>query len=83
MFSVLSVHCVVRGLGASFLYKFPASRGGFLRQRTAFLFCIRLSSYDPSIYVVELRPLSFAPALSHFRPHRSTLLGCGLLLQME
>ena len=31
-FSVLSIHCVVRGLGASFLYKFSASRGGSLRQ---------------------------------------------------
>jgi len=31
-FSVLSIHCVARGLGASFLYKCPASRCGFLRQ---------------------------------------------------
>jgi len=31
-FSVLFIHCVVRGLGASFLYKCPASRGGSLRQ---------------------------------------------------
>jgi len=31
-FSVLSIHCVARGLGASFLYKCPASRGGSLRQ---------------------------------------------------
>jgi len=31
-FSVLSIHCVVRGLGASFLYKYPASRGSSLRQ---------------------------------------------------
>jgi len=31
-FGVLSIHCVARGLGASFLYKWPASRGGFLRQ---------------------------------------------------
>jgi len=31
-FGVLSIHCVARGLGASFLYKWPASRGGFLQQ---------------------------------------------------
>jgi len=31
-FSVLSVDCVARGLGASFLYKCPASRSGALRQ---------------------------------------------------
>jgi len=32
-FDVVSIHCVARGLGASFLYhKCPASRGGFLRQ---------------------------------------------------
>ena len=29
-FSVLSIHCVARGLGESFLYKRPASRGGSL-----------------------------------------------------
>ena len=31
-FSLLSIHCVARGLRASFLYKCPASRGGSLRQ---------------------------------------------------
>jgi len=31
-FSILSVHCVARGLRASFLYKCPASRGGSLQQ---------------------------------------------------
>jgi len=31
-FSVLSIGCIVPGLGASFLYKCPASRGGSLRQ---------------------------------------------------
>jgi len=31
-FGVISIHCVARGLGASFLYKCPASRGSFLRQ---------------------------------------------------
>jgi len=30
--SVVSIHCVARGLGASFLYKCSASRDGFLRQ---------------------------------------------------
>jgi len=30
--SVVSIHCVARGLGASFLYKCPASRGDSLRQ---------------------------------------------------
>jgi len=29
-FNVLSIHCVARGLGASFLHKCPASRGGSL-----------------------------------------------------
>jgi len=29
-FSVLSIHCVARCLGASFLYKCPASRGGLV-----------------------------------------------------
>jgi len=29
-FSVLSIHCVVQGLGTSFLHKCPASRGGSL-----------------------------------------------------
>jgi len=33
-FSVLSIHCVARGLGASFLYKCPASRGGSLRHNS-------------------------------------------------
>jgi len=32
VFSVLSIHSVARGLGASFLYKCPASRGGSLRK---------------------------------------------------
>jgi len=31
-FSVLSIHCVAHELGASFLYKFRASRGGSLQQ---------------------------------------------------
>jgi len=31
-FSVLSIHCVARGLDASFLYKCPASYSGSLRQ---------------------------------------------------
>jgi len=31
-FSFLSIHCVARGLRASFLYKCPASRGRSLRQ---------------------------------------------------
>jgi len=31
-FRVVSVHCVVRGSGASFVYKCPASRGSSLRQ---------------------------------------------------
>jgi len=31
-FSVVSIHCVARGLGANFLYNCPASRGGSLRQ---------------------------------------------------
>jgi len=30
--SVVSIHCVARGLGASFLYKCPALRGGSVRQ---------------------------------------------------
>ena len=29
---VVSIHCVARGLGASFLYKCPASSGSSLRQ---------------------------------------------------
>ena len=29
-FCVLSIHCITRGLGASFLFKCPASRGGSL-----------------------------------------------------
>jgi len=32
-FSVLYIHCVARGLGASFLNKCPASHGGSLRLR--------------------------------------------------
>ena len=31
-FSVLSIYCVAQGLGASFLYKCPVSRGGSLQQ---------------------------------------------------
>jgi len=31
-FSVVSIHCVARGLRASFLYKCPTLRGGLLRQ---------------------------------------------------
>ena len=31
-FSVLSIHCVAPELGASFLYKCPATRGGSLGQ---------------------------------------------------
>jgi len=31
-FNVLSVHCVARRLGAIFLYKCPASRGGSLQR---------------------------------------------------
>jgi len=31
-FSVVSIQCVVGALGASFLYKCPASRGSSLRQ---------------------------------------------------
>jgi len=37
-FNVLSIHCVARGLGASFLYKCPASRGGSLRQHGLLVF---------------------------------------------
>jgi len=33
-FSVVSIHCVVRGLGASFLYRCPASRASSLRQHS-------------------------------------------------
>ena len=36
-FSVLSIHCVAWGLGASFLYKFPALCSGSLRQHG---FCV-------------------------------------------
>jgi len=41
-FSVLSIHCVTRGLHAScFLYKCPASRGGSLRQHGLLVtFCV-------------------------------------------
>jgi len=31
-FNVVSIHCLARGLGASFLYKCPASRGSSSRQ---------------------------------------------------
>jgi len=31
-FSVVSIHCVAHGLGASFLYKCPVSHGSSLRQ---------------------------------------------------
>ena len=31
-FRLVSIHCVARGLGASFLYKCPASHGSSLRQ---------------------------------------------------
>jgi len=36
-FRVVSIHCVARGLGASFLYKVPISCGGYC-DITAFLF---------------------------------------------
>jgi len=37
-FSVLSIHCVARGLGASFLYKSALHRAVFSSDSTAFLF---------------------------------------------
>ena len=41
-FSVLSIHCVARGLGANSLYKYPASRGagGSLRQHDLVEICL-------------------------------------------
>ena len=44
-FSVLSVHCVARVLAARFLYKCPASRGGFtfLRQHRLLVLLTYLS----------------------------------------
>ena len=37
-FRLVSVHCVARGLGASFLYKCPASCGGSVRQHGFLVF---------------------------------------------
>jgi len=39
-FTVLSIHCAVEGLGASFLHKCPASLGNFLRQHGLLGKCI-------------------------------------------
>jgi len=45
-FNVLSIHCVVRGLGASFLHKCPAPRGGSLQQHGLLVFIYRNSFSD-------------------------------------
>jgi len=48
-FSVLSIHCIARGLAASFLYKCPASRRAVVPcGSTAFLY-LTLSSYYCSV----------------------------------
>jgi len=45
---VFSIHRVARGLGASFLYKCHASRGGFLRQHDLLLTFLLLRQDDGS-----------------------------------
>jgi len=54
-FSVLSIHCVARGLGTSFLYKCLTSRGGSLRQHD--LLVAQLTAV--SLYFTVGRPLPF------------------------
>ena len=47
--SVLSIHCVARGLGASFLYKCLASRGSSLRQHGFLVFYLQ-NAWDSTDY---------------------------------
>ena len=50
-FNVVSIHCVARELGASFLCKCPASRGGSLRS-TVFLYELTVYHARAMLHVV-------------------------------
>jgi len=54
-FSVLSVHCVARGLGASFLYKWPASPGGSLRQHSLLVYLDLGNVYRTSVSMEDVK----------------------------
>jgi len=58
-FSVLSIHRVARGLGASFLYKCPASRGGSPGQHGFVVMVALCNRADHYIFMLFLLLSSF------------------------
>jgi len=61
-FILVSIHCVARGLGASFLYKCPASRGSSLRQHG---FLVKEIIYGNYVCLHNTRPISTSSFLVH------------------